>query len=73
MNVYGAEKMARYLGPILKEAAKLPDRREDSGPQESADAGIIKQWEMKTLRYEEAKAAQEKEFAEKGYLTQFTE
>lgn len=77
MNVYGAEKMAAYLGPILKEAAHLPDRREDppaGGTQENAGQTALRElWEKKTEFYEEAKAAQEREFAEKGYLEQFNE
>ena len=65
MNVYGAEKMAAYLGPLLREAADLPDHREDRT--------LAAVWEEKIRLYESEKAAQEAEFAAKGYLAQFTE
>ncbi len=64
MNVYGAEKMAVYLGPLLKEAASLPDHRGESG--------LSERWEEKIRVYESEKAAQEAEFAEKGYLAQYS-
>ena len=62
MNVYGAEKVSSYLGPVLREAG-LPDHR--------GEAELEPVWEEKISCYEAAKEAQAKEFAEKGYLTQF--
>ena len=62
MNVYGAEKVSSYLGPVLREAG-LPDHR--------GEAEQDRLWAEKTARYEAVKAAQEKEFAENGYLAQF--
>ena len=62
MNVYGAEKVSSWLGPMLREAG-LPDHREDTA--------LTALWEEKAARYEAAKEAQAREFAEKGYLSQF--
>ena len=50
LNVYGAEKMARYLGPLLYEKG-VADRRGE--PALAAD------WEKKLKRYEEAKTTKE--------------
>lgn len=49
LNVWGAEKAARYLGGILQEKFALPDRRED--PAVSA------LWQEYTKTYEERKKA----------------
>ncbi|MCR5370852.1 MAG: SGNH/GDSL hydrolase family protein [Clostridium sp.] len=62
MNVYGAEKISAYLGPVLQEAG-LPDHR--------GEAALDAAWTEKEDRYEAVKAAQEQEFAEKGFLAQF--
>ncbi len=64
MNVYGAEKMARYLGPILLETEGVTDHR--------GDPALTQVWEEKCAYYDEKKAEQEAEFAELGYLKQFT-
>ncbi|MCI8837996.1 MAG: SGNH/GDSL hydrolase family protein [Hungatella sp.] len=68
MNVYGAEKTARYLGKILAELPAAKDRRE-------ADGGgpVNRVWEEKCRFYDQMKAAQEAEFEELGYLRQFAE
>lgn len=63
MNVFGAEKVSSYLGPMLI-AAGLPDHREDSELSEL--------WKQKEARYEEEKKAQEEEFAEKGFLSKYS-
>ncbi|MCD8083984.1 MAG: SGNH/GDSL hydrolase family protein [Clostridiales bacterium] len=65
MNVYGAEKMSRYLGPMLQNVYGVKDRRED--PELAAV------WEEKCSYYDVCKAEQENEFAETGYLSQFSE
>lgn len=65
MNVYGAEKLTRYLGGILTETCDLQDMRQDE-----ALAGI---WAEKVRFYEEMKAAQEADVAEYGYLPQFSD
>ena len=62
MNVYGAEKVSAWLGPMLRDMG-LPDHREDTA--------LTSLWEEKTARYEAVKEAQAREFAEKGYLSQF--
>lgn len=64
MNVYGAEKMARYFGGVLKECG-IKDRR--------GDPALSAIWQEKCARYEACKAQQEKDFAELGYLPQFHE
>ncbi len=62
MNVYGAEKLSRYLGPFLLEAGAV-DRRDD--------AELAAVWAEKGLYYDSMKAQQEEEFAQFGYLKQF--
>ena len=62
MNVYGAEKVSSYLGPMLLEAG-LQDHRNDP------ELALL--WSKKEKRYEDDKAAQTKEFTEKGYLAKF--
>ncbi len=74
MNVYGAEKMARYLGPLLLAVPGVEDRR---GSVTEADgryrAGIRLDdvWEEKCAFYDQMKASQEAEFAQLGYIKQF--
>lgn len=63
MNVYGAEKMARYFGKILLTFPGIEDRRND--PWLSAI------WQEKCAEYGQEKAQQEAEFAEFGYLKRF--
>lgn len=65
MNVYGAEKMARYFGELLKEIPGITDGR--------TDPELLAVWEEKGRFYDSMKMAQETEFAEHGYLSQFTE
>ena len=62
MNVYGAEKVSSYLGPRLLEAG-LQDHRNEP------ELAVL--WKEKENRYEADKAAQTKEFAEKGYLAKY--
>lgn len=57
MNLSGAEKLSRYLGPVLREEYGIPDRRND--------AELSRIWEDKTTFYYEMKAAQETELAGK--------
>ena len=63
MNVYGAEKLSRYLGPFLL-GAGADDHRDD--------AELAAVWAEKGLFYDSMKAQQEEEFAQFGYLKQFT-
>ena len=51
LNVYGAEKAARWFGKILQEQCQLPDRREDSN--------LSAVWAEKVATYEERKATKE--------------
>ncbi len=52
LNVYGAEKLSRYFGEILKSEFDLEDRREDSK--------YSKLWEEKIKTYNERKKSLEK-------------
>lgn len=63
LNVYGAEKMAEYLGRILLQVPGVCDKREDP------ELSFV--WEKKCRRYEQEKAQQEAEFAELGYVKRF--
>ncbi len=63
LNVYGAEKLTRYLGSILFAVPGVEDRRED--------VELAAVWAEKERFYDEKKAEQEAEFARLGYLTQF--
>ncbi len=65
MNVYGAEKLTRYLGRILQEGCGLKDLRGD--PERDA------LWEEKSRFYREMKEAQEADLEQYGYLPQFTD
>ena len=53
LNVYGAEKAARWFGRVLAEDCDVPDRREDSA--------LKALWEQKAQTYYERKAALEAE------------
>ena len=68
MNVYGAEKMSRYFGSILRDVPGIKDHREEAGEQ-----AMAAEWEEKCRFYDEMKTAQEQEFADKGYLSQFAQ
>ena len=61
MNVYGAEKVARFLGPELLKVPGVSDRRQEEAVR----------WEEKCRVYDEKKAEQEEEFSRLGYLEQF--
>ncbi|MCI8454812.1 MAG: SGNH/GDSL hydrolase family protein [Lachnospiraceae bacterium] len=63
LNVYGAEKLARYLGTVLSSVPGVEDRRQDTE--------LAAVWAKKEALYDEEKAKQEAEFARLGYLTQF--
>jgi len=62
LNVFGAEKLAAYLGGILR--ADAPDRRSDP-----AYAAV---WNQKIQDYDNLKRAQELELAATGKITTFT-
>lgn len=64
LNVYGAEKLSRYLGNYLKQQVELPDHREEKE--------LVAKWQEKLIIYQQMKAEQELEFATYGYLKQFT-
>lgn len=66
MNVYGAEKMSRYFGELLSEIPGITDRRQEG------DEALKAAWEEKGRFYDQMKADQEAEFAQFGYLKQFT-
>ncbi len=63
MNLYGAEKVTKYIGGILDETLDLPDRRED---EKIADV-----WAEKIEFYYGMIEAQKKELAENGRLLGF--
>lgn len=65
MNVYGAEKMSRYWGGILKEIPGVEDRRKEP------EISVV--WEEKLWYYNFMKEQQEEEFSRLGYLSQFSE
>lgn len=65
MNVYGAEKLSRWLGPILADTCGLLDHR-----TEEAFRAV---WEEKETYYESMKQEQEEEFRRLGYLSQFAD
>jgi len=65
LNLYGAEKLARYLGGVLQAETGLEDHR--------GEEAFEKVWEEKLAFYNEQKMAQEKELETYGYLRQFTE
>lgn len=65
LNVYGAEKIADYLGPVLAGEMGLADHR---GEPETAAW-----YDARLEAYEEEKTRQAKEFAELGYIRRFTQ
>ena len=64
MNVYGAEKMAGFLGQLLRSETGLTDRR---GESPELDA----YWEEITNAYNTEKIAQKEEFLENGFLSRY--
>ncbi|MCI9592799.1 MAG: SGNH/GDSL hydrolase family protein [Lachnospiraceae bacterium] len=64
MNVYGAEKLTRYLGKKLREVSTLNDLRQDKV--------LSAVWKEKAEFYDQMKAAQEAEIREYGFLRQFS-
>lgn len=65
MNVYGAEKMSNWLGPVLREQGGLSDHR--------TEEELSRVWQEKVRIYEEMKKSQEEEFSRLGYLKQFAD
>ena len=63
LNVYGAEKVARYLGAVLQEEYNLPDHRNE------ADTAAY--YEERLQAYEGEKILQAEEFEELGYISKF--
>ena len=65
MNVYGAEKVALYLGKVLEEMYGLEDHRDE--------ADTAQYYEERLLAYEAEKERQMEEFSRLGYIPKFTE
>lgn len=63
LNVYGAEKISGWLGPILRDSLGLEDHRDDSE--------LSSIYEARLQAYEAEKAAQELEFSETGYISRY--
>lgn len=63
LNVYGAEKVARYLGAELQRELALPDHRKE--PETAS------YYEERLEAYEDEKTCQAKEFQELGYISKF--
>lgn len=63
LNVYGAEKLSRYLGALLSKEPGLKDNRQDGSLQTV--------WQEKMDFYEKMKESQEVEFRETGRLQKF--
>lgn len=64
LNVYGAEKLSRYFGNMLREEYGLEDRR--------GDAQLSEIWAEKIDFYYQDKAAQLAELEQYGYLKSLT-
>jgi len=64
LNVYGAEKLARYFGEILQSEYGVPDNRDN--------AEISAVWAEKCEDYHALFAAQQAELKEYGYLKSWT-
>ncbi len=74
MNVYGAEKMSEYFGPILLQVPGVEDRRgtvSEGNSHYKAGLPYDDVWQEKCEFYDAMKASQEAEFAELGYIKQF--
>lgn len=65
LNLYGAEKLARYLGGRILEEVKLPDHR---GEEEMDEV-----WRRKLAFYHQRQEEQEQEWESCGYIKQFSE
>jgi hypothetical protein len=63
LNVYGAEKMAKYFGKILRDEYSLPDRR--SEPETAA------RWNEKSKLYRSIKERQLEEIKKYGRIQTF--
>ena len=63
LNVYGAEKIADYLGPVLTGEMGLGDHRRE--------AETAAWYEARLAAYQEEKSRQEEEFRELGYIRRF--
>ncbi len=63
LNIYGAEKLASYLGGMIKDRVPLADHRGEEILDEI--------WQQKLSFYHTEQQAQEEEFARFGYLKQF--
>ena len=63
LNVYGAEKVSRWLGGILKEELSLPDHREDEE--------LSKIYALRMAAYENEKQEQKEEFESIGYISRY--
>lgn len=64
LNVYGAEKLSDWLGPILQENYGLPDHR--------GEAEFEAVYGPRLLAYQAEKEAQAREFAENGFLALYS-
>ncbi|MDW7659507.1 MAG: SGNH/GDSL hydrolase family protein [Bacillota bacterium] len=60
MNLSGAEKLSKYIGPILREQYDVPDRR--------GDVALSQVWQQKTDFYNRMMAEQYEELERVGYL-----
>jgi len=65
LNVYGAEKLARYLGEYLQDYVKLEDHRDEEEYQTV--------WTEKVQFYKQMKADQEQEWNSLGYIRRFSD
>lgn len=65
MNVYGAEKLTKYLGERLLQETSLQDLRQDEA--------LSAVWKEKAEFYKQMKERQEEEVKMYGYLSQFTD
>lgn len=63
LNLYGAEKLSRYFGPILQDHFQLADRRNEPAVQLA--------WQEKIAHYEQTKQAQLQDLEQYGYLKNF--
>lgn len=64
LNLDGAEKLSRFFGPILREAADLPDLR--------SDAALAARWREHKAYYDWMKQDQLRELREFGELRTYT-
>ena len=64
LNVYGAEKLSKYFGRILRDKYEVHDRRDD--------AEISECWAQKCEDYYALLSAQKAELEKYGYLKSWT-